>query len=296
MQIPLGKVSRGTLSFAFSCLIAFHPLWCQERINAPREDGQSTPMLVYRADTSKACAPLALISHGAGGSEDGYRYLAEAMSGKGFTAIVMGHRESGFEALRDDVRADGIRQGLHALVTDQNAEQARLMDVGAALKWANAQCHAPFRVLLGHSMGAATVMLEAGAKNVISVASPPGGLDRFDAYVALSPQGPGAVFPEHAWSGIHKPLLLLTGTLDQSLQGGPEARQIPWRDMPGTAGQCQWMGVVDGATHMNFAGSGMGADRVEPMVTSAIANFLADVHKHDCAKPVPIAGMTLRSK
>ena len=61
-------------------------------------------------------------------------------------------------------------------------------------------------------MGAVTVMLEAGAKNIIGVAPSAAGLDRFDAYVALSPEGPGIIFSERAWHGIHKPLLVLTGT------------------------------------------------------------------------------------
>jgi predicted dienelactone hydrolase len=277
-------------------LVALQPLWCQERTSAPRADGQQTPMTVYRPEVSGNCAPLAVISHGAGGSEMGYRYLAEALAREGFTAVVMGHRESGLEALRADILNSGIRQGVRALVTDRNAEQARLIDVGAVLKWADAQCRTPFRVLLGHSMGAETVMLEAGAKNIIGVSSPPAGLDRFDAYVALSPEGPGIVFPEHAWSAIRKPLLVLTGTRDQSLQGGPEARQLPWQDMPGTPGQCQWMGVIDGATHMNFAGSGMSVERVEPMVTATITDFLARARRHDCGRPPPIAGMTLQSK
>jgi len=272
------------------------PLGCQERQAAARADGQSTPMIVYRPEASDSCAPLAIISHGAGGSERGYRYLAKALARDGYTAIVLGHRESGFQALRSDMLAHGLVQGISALVSDQNAEQARLLDVEAALKWADAQCAAPFRVLLGHSMGAETVMLEAGAKNIIGVSSPPAALDRFDAYVALSPEGPGIVFPEHAWNGIRKPLLVLTGTRDQSLKGGPEARQIPWLDMPGSPGQCQWMGVIDQATHMNFAGSGMGVERVEPMVTATVANFLTGAHRHACGRPSPIAGMTLQSK
>lgn len=296
MLVLSGPQVRRKLWCVIICVAAFRPLWCQERVTAQRADGHQTPMIVYRTTDTGACAPLALISHGAGGSETGYRYIAESLAREGFTAIVMGHRESGFEALSSDILGDGIRQGVRTLVTDQNAEQARLMDVGAALKWSDAQCRAPVRVLLGHSMGAATVMLEAGAKNIIGVPSPPAGLDRFDAYIALSPQGPGIVFPEHAWSGIRKPLLVLTGTRDQNLQGGPEARQIPWRDMPGSAGQCQWLGVIDGATHMNFAGSGIGVERVEPMVTATIVEFLAGARRHNCGKPAPIAGMTLQSK
>ncbi len=269
----------------------------QETVNAPRADGHTTPLLVYPAVGAGAgCAPLAVISHGAGGSEKRYRYLAQAMADLGYTTVMMGHRESGMPALWAEMRKDGFLPGVRALVADPEAEQARLLDVEAALKWANSQCRAPFRVLLGHSMGGETVMLEAGAKNLIGATSPPAGQDRFDTYVAMSAEGPGVVFPDDAWSGIHKPMLILTGTRDQSLKGGPEARQVPWHDLPGSATRCQWMGVIDGATHMNFAGFGFGRARVEHQVTQTIAAFLAGVRKESCTLPPQTAGMRLQAK
>jgi len=296
---PASAIRSAVISLAAAALLVVAPpILAQQRVSAPRADGHSTPLLVYpAAGVSSGCAPLAIISHGAGGSENGYRYLATAMSKDGFTTIVMGHRESGSQALRADMRADGFVPGVSALVADPQAEEARLLDVGAALKWADARCRAPFRVLLGHSMGAETVMLEAGARNIIGVSSPPAGADRFDAYVALSPEGPGIVFPEHAWNAIHKSVLVLTGTRDQSLKGGPKARLIPWHDLPGDAPRdCQWMGVIDGATHMNFAGNGIGAERVEPMVTQTIATFLVGVRSGQCKLPAPRAGMNLQAK
>jgi predicted dienelactone hydrolase len=269
----------------------------QRAVNAPRADGHATPLLAYDAvGVGGGCAPLAVISHGAGGSENGYVYLAKAMAGMGYTTVMMGHRESGLAALKQDMRTHGLMKGVQALVEDRQAESARLEDVGAALKWADRQCRAPFRVLLGHSMGSETVMLEVGAKNMIGVTAPPAGQDRFDAYVALSPEGPGIVFPDQAWTGIHKPLLVLTGTRDQSLKGGPAARQVPWKEMPGAKGGCQWMGVIDGATHMNFGGNGAGADSVEPMVTATIASFLGGVRRGVCPMPAARAGMTLQAK
>ncbi len=269
----------------------------QQQVSVPRADGQSTPLMLYTAERSDSgCAPLAVISHGAGGSEKGYGYLAEAMAHLGFTAVVMGHAESGLDALEDDMRRYGVLQGLTDLVADRHAEEARLLDTGATLKWADSKCHAPFRVLLGHSMGAETVMLEAGAKNIIGAASPPAGQDRFDAYIALSPEGPGVVFQLDAWSGIRKPLLILTGTRDQSLKGGPEARLVPWTDLPGVATHCQWLGVIDGATHMNFAGGGLGRETVEPLVTETIAQFLSGVRKKACSQPAEVNGITVQIK
>lgn len=280
------------------CLLAV-ACSAQQRISAPRADGHTTPLLVYAAqDAVQGCAPLAVISHGAGGSENGYRYLAEAMARLGYTTVVMGHRESGMQALRADIRADGMLPGVRALVADPAAEQARLLDVGAALAWADKQCRAPYRVLLGHSMGSETVMLEAGARNMIGVPSPPAGQDRFDAYVALSPEGPGVVFPENAWHSIRKPILILTGTRDQSLKGGPQARQIPWHNLPGSPRHCQWKGVIDGATHMNFAGNGMGHEPVERLVTQTVTEFLSGAVQpdHSCIAPASAATMTMQAK
>jgi len=269
----------------------------QQRIYVPRPDGQSTPLMVYSATGSvSGCAPLALISHGAGSSEEGYRYLAEAMAQQGFTTAVMGHRESGGEAMRKEMRARGIMPGVTALVASPTAEEARLKDVSAALSWAGKQCHVPFKVLLGHSMGAETALLEAGAKNMIGLAAPSTGQDRFDAYVALSPEGPGVIFPDDAWSGIRKPVLIMTGTRDQSLKGGPEARQVPWTDLPGTPAHCQWMGVIDGAMHGNFAGDGFGAKKVEEDVTRTIAAWLDGVRKQACVMPPPSQGLSMHAK
>jgi predicted dienelactone hydrolase len=292
----LARYARLNFTAPLLCLAA-HVLAAQQHLTVPRADGKSTPLMVYRAGNgASGCAPLAVISHGAGGSENGYQYLAEGMAGLGYTAVVMGHAESGLAALRGDMVRDGIKPGVTDLVSDPTAESDRLLDVSAALKWADGQCHAPFRVLLGHSMGSTTVMLEAGAQNMIGVPAPPAGQDRFDAYVALSPEGSGIVFPANAWHGIRKPLLIMTGTRDQGLKGGPQARLEPWRNLPGTSSHCQWQGVIDGATHMNFAGVGIGAGKVEPMVTETVASFLAGARGKECRQPAAVDGMELKAK
>jgi len=222
------------------------------------------------------------------------------MAQLGYTALVMGHAESGLAALRDDMHAQGIHDGVQALVADTTAERDRLLDITAALHWADSQCHAPFRVLLGHSMGAETVLLEAGAKNSIGIDSPPAspttGQDRFDAYIALSPSGPGLVAPEHAWHNLRKPILILTGTRDYAMSGPAETRQIPYQDLPAIPTHCHWLGVIDGATHLNFAGIGPGAENVKPLVTQTIASFLKGVQANACTLPAPQPALKLQSK
>jgi predicted dienelactone hydrolase len=260
----------------------------QELVAAPRQDGAQTPLRVY-APNVPGCPPLALISPGAGGSEDGYKYLAEGLREDGWRAVVMGHQESGMGALRSDLReAGGIKSGLTELVNDPAAYNGRLMDIAAALKWAPGTCNAPFVALLGHSMGARTVMVEAGAKNTLGVK----GLDRFDAYVALSPDGPGPMFPKHAWSGVRKPVLMLTGTGDKSLDGDWKTRTIPYDDLP--AG-CKWLGVIDGATHMNFAGGGF-AGSTERLTLVETKAFLDGLRTGKCGAPVQAEAISVKSK
>jgi len=284
-------VSRlGTLAaVAFWCFTG-HFLFSQELVQAPRKDGVQTPLRVY-SPRVEGCTPLALISPGAGGSEDGYSYLAKALREDGWRAIVMGHRESGSAALRSDIHeAGGIKEGLRQLVDDPKAYEARLMDIEAALKWAGASCKAPFVALLGHSMGARTVMVEAGAKNKLGVK---GGQDRFSAYVAMSPDGPDAMFPERAWSGIRKPVLVLTGTRDKSMStGGYESRTIPYEDM---SDGCKWLGVIDGATHLNFAGIGM-AGSTEKLTLLEVKAFLDGLRGGKCGEPVKAEGISVKSK
>ncbi|NBY17014.1 MAG: hypothetical protein EBQ78_05110 [Betaproteobacteria bacterium] len=84
--------------------------------------------------------------------------------------IVTGHQESGARVLREHLLRDGIQRGLAKLITHPNAYRGRLMDVAAAQRWAFERCGSSKSILIGHSMGAATVMLEAGARNNVGQA------------------------------------------------------------------------------------------------------------------------------
>jgi predicted dienelactone hydrolase len=291
------RLTRSRIAFAILSL-ATASLVAQQHIVVPREDGQTTPILVYSpAEKPTSCAPLAIISHGAGGGENGLSYLAISMSKLGYTAITMRHQESDLDAVKASIATQGARHpGIRAIVSDPVAERDRLLDVTAALKWADTQCKAPFRVLMGHSMGAETVMLEAGARNMVGISDTIAGRSRFDAYIALSPEGPGVIFPEHAWINIRKPVLVLTGTLDGALNGGAITRQTPWKELPGLSTHCQWLGVIDGATHADMGGNGPGHEHAEPFITSTIASFLKSIHNNACTLPAPVEGFTLQAK
>jgi dienelactone hydrolase len=259
-----------------------------EKLEVPRSDGARTPLQVYEPVAAQGCPPLLLVSHGAGGSENGLRYVGEALSHDGWRVVVMGHRESGLPVLKQDMRDDGFKNGIADLVTDAPAYRARFLDIDAAQAWAEQRCHAPFKALLGHSMGAITVMFEAGARNKLGVKAGGG----FDAYVALSPEGPGRVFPADAWAPIRAPMLLITGTRDQGLDG-----DYRWRmqAFDGLGPGCRWLAVVDGANHMNFGGGAFAAG-VQHSTTTLVASYLDGLRAGQCGKPPVLSGVTVRGK
>jgi dienelactone hydrolase len=252
-----------------------------------RADGAQVPLRVF-AVPANSCQGIAVISPGAGGTEKGLSYIAKALSRDGWLSVVVGHRESGPSVLRGDMQGTDLKGALLKMTTDRSAYEARWMDIGAALDWAHPRCDKHFSALIGHSMGAATAMLEAGAGNKLNLT----GQDRFDAYVAMSPQGPGSVFPDGAWSKIRKPVLMLTGTRDNALEGAWTTRTVPYDDMP--AG-CKWLGVIDGATHMNFAGNGFSRN-TETLAIHATQVFLNSLAAGSCGSLADEGGIVFKHK
>lgn len=283
----MSHISRSLTVGALVLLVAGE-VAAQESVSLSRQDQEIVPATAY-LPKGAACRGVAVISPGAGGSEKGYQYLGEAMSTLGYLAVVVGHKQSGRGALLERVLGNGLRKGLSELITDPDAYRGRFMDIAAAKNWAATKCHASESVLIGHSMGAATTMMEAGARNTLGMK----GADSFDAYIALSPQGTGSIFPQNAWTDIKRPVLSLTGTRDDELGGAPwETRTEPYMNMP--AG-CKWLGVIDGATHINFAGSGL-SRRTEALTTQIIGAFLDGVHRGDCKAPKQQQGIDVQLK
>lgn len=261
-----------------------------------RDDKVSISVRSYPAisEAASACAPLAVLSHGAGGSEEGLAYIAEALAQKGWQVFVPRHQESDRAAVVKTLIGVRLKGGLDAtlrqITSTSSHYKKRLEDISAVLAYATQQadaahCVIPKKVLLGHSMGAATVMMEAGAKNQMDVT----GQDRFDAYVAISPQGVGAVFPEQAWQSVQKPLLSITGTQDHALEGDWQTRVTLFSSLPKG---CHWQAVIDSASHLNLAGNGF-SFRVKPQVLALIEPFLQALP--NCAGLVQSEGVLLKS-
>jgi predicted dienelactone hydrolase len=280
-----GRVVRGWLA-ALLCVPGI--ALAQQSVTVLRQDQQPVP-LTANAPRTQPCAGVAVLSPGAGGSEQGLAALGSAMAALGYQAVVVGHQESGREALRRQVQRLGLREGLAALTTAPDAYRGRLMDIDAARHWAQSHCPTGRAVLIGHSMGAATAMIAAGARNKVGARA----TQPFDAYIALSPQGPGAIFPDDAWADIRQPVLLLTGTRDTELGGAPwQHRTVPFERMP--AG-CKWLGVIDGATHMQLGGGDL-SRTTDLLTVQAVTGFLDSLARGDCQAPAMPAGITIRTR
>ena len=268
-----------------SLLLVFHALALGESVlsvSIPAPNDAQLNAHVYHP-SSKTCKGVVVVSHGAGGNERGYSYLGEFFASSSFLTVIPTHRLSDKSALTRLRKDHGLEDGLIQLTTNSKAYKERLVDIGIAKSWAEKKCDSGFSVLLGHSMGAATVMLEAGAKNLMDLS----GEDRFDAYIALSPQGEGAIFNAKSWSPIQKPLLSITGTRDDELSGNSwKHRTQPFKNM--SAG-CKWLAVIDDATHLNFAGLGF-SYRTEKYTIEVIDAFLAGINK-GCRAPTSLKSL-----
>lgn len=274
-----------TYRITAALLLAAAPCQAQQILTLAHDLGGSTRVMLYAPAGN--CKGKAILSHGAGGSENGLAYMARFLQQQGWLVLVPGHAESGRAALREHMPGLDIRTGLAGLITDARAYRARFTDIAAAKAWAENNCRHPFTALIGHSMGAATVMLLAGARNRL-------GLDRrigFNAYVALSPQGVGSIFPVDAWSDMRQPVYALTGTEDKELGAPWTSRLQAYRSMPPG---CKWQGIIDGADHRAFGRGGTAHEQA--LITGSVLAFLDAVKTGTCNMPYRNAGIRLETK
>ncbi|MGL5445872.1 MAG: alpha/beta hydrolase family protein [Rhabdaerophilum sp.] len=236
---------------------------------------------------ARGCAPLAIISHGLGGSLSGNAPLASALNRAGYRVVVPSHPESGPELLRQSFV--GGRAAIARAAADPKLLQFRLDDITTILDAEMRRCAVPFKVLAGHSMGSRIVNIEAGAGNGARIR----GRDRFDAYISISPLGEGGsgMFPRGAYSNIPKPMLMITGTQDSSVDGSYETRLSAFEGLsPGR----KRLAVIDGARHSSLGGRGEAS--VGNMVGVIAVEFLRQIRPGPWAEPGRRAGVLFAEK
>ena len=117
-----------------------------------RADGAQVPVRIFSVPAA-SCQGIAVISPGAGGTENGLGYIAKALSKGGWLSVVVGHKESGPSVLRADMDGRDVKGALLKMTTDRPSYVARGMDIGAALDWARPRCAKHFSALIGIRWG-----------------------------------------------------------------------------------------------------------------------------------------------
>lgn len=255
--------------------------------------------------------PIIIFSHGYGGSDHGYEALVSYWTSYGYVCIRPSHADAG--ALKDTMsdllamRADQRQSANNRNRQRQadNAAQAKPRPNAAELIWAKERepqwrdrvrdvvlildslndlekeypelqgkmDHARIGVG-GHSYGAFTSMLVAGAK---TFSNPPLALSdaRVKAMIAMSPQGISANrgLTADSWNDVHIPSMYMTGSRDFGANEteGPDWHRLPFDHSP--AGD-KYFVLIKGATHMTFTGmaSGLGEQQYQPPVEAPIVD------------------------
>ena len=181
--------------------------------------GRAVPAKIYLpvGPLKSGAVPLVVFSHGIGGSKEGYRYLGQYFAAHGYASLHVQHVGSDRQIWRGNPLAVVSRLSDAA----QNTEALnRVKDVKFALDQLLAEpvgdvINAQRLVAAGHSYGANTTLLLAGAKVDVDGAPVVARDPRFGAAILISaPPFYGLGDPQKILSGIEVPTLHITATAD----------------------------------------------------------------------------------
>ena len=212
--------------------------------------------------------PVIVFSHGAGGSRDGYEYLAKYWAEHGYVCLQPSHVDSIALNRELGVRFSFVKT-IRSLPSDRHSWLERVRDVSFLIDSLPKLSEEPAlkgKMITaevgvgGHSFGAFTSQLIGGA-SVPSVAAdstdPKVADQRVRCILAISPQGVrpnegslGFESPD-SFRGLKLPAMFLTGDRDQSVWNGSNQRADAFRNSP--AGD-KYFVSINGANHMTFAG------------------------------------------
>lgn len=257
----------------------------QSSLTLSRADGAQIPALNYTGNGGATCPPTMVLSHGFGGDERSQGGLARTMAARGWRVLAISHRESGRAVLRETIRQGGLT-AVDAVARQRPLHLFRFADLDAAFTEVTRTCRPKPLILAGHSMGAQTTMMEAGATALIGRL----GSNRFDAYVALSPQGIGTAFAAGAWSSVSRPVLMITGTRDRTADSDYRTRLTAFEGLP--AGRKR-LAVIPGAGHLQIGG--IGSASVDAMVNTLVEEFAEQIAR-GAWSPSRASGMTITEK
>lgn len=252
-----------------------------------RADGKVMDALLYQLGPSRNCPPLAIISHGYNGDMNHNRPMARALSLAGFRVVAPNHDESGpkLPQFLTSISAPALQP---RPPVNPRLLNLRIDDISAILSAEMKRCRPPFLLMAGHSMGAHTALIEAGARNSAGIV----GRNRFDAYIAASSLGEGSdMFPKGAMAGLKKPVLIVTGTRDRAVNGPYQTRLTTFEGLP--AGRKR-LALIDAADHIELGGRGN--SNVGEIVGQLAAEFAYQAGASSWRPAQPRMGVAIREK
>jgi predicted dienelactone hydrolase len=255
------------------------------------------PIRIYYPEKLSGSLPAIVFSPGYGGTRESYAYLGRAWADAGYIVIVPTHLGSDSTAL--------LLHGRHSLLdpaTALAAQADRTTDVRFILSSIKNIEHEERELrghiekkklaVAGHSMGAGTALLLAGATAQLAEGKPQAFRDdRIRAALAISPQGSGAEgFNDHSWDQIHVPVMTMSGTRDRGIAGQlPQWRTQAYQHMPNGD---KYQVIVNGADHMVF-GTGQ---RFQPCIVKETTAFWNTYLKGQPKSMQSLAGCEVTAK
>ncbi|HEY2030758.1 MAG TPA: alpha/beta fold hydrolase [Myxococcales bacterium] len=258
------------------------------------------PVRVHYPANLDGPAPVIVFSHGLGGSRLGYGFLAQAWAERGYVVVLPSHRENVPKGVAE-VEKPSVAElrAMKQAIEDPRNWPKRPLDIRRTVD-ALETLPEHVRALAGkldlgrvgiggHSYGAYTALLCAGARIRVgdgweSYAEP-----RAKAFLALSPPGNGSRgLLGQSWASIHAPLLCMTGTQDRGVLGEPALwREDAFRSLSGPS---QGLVVVEGADHATFSGGRprSPADPSHLRQIEAATSWFWDKHLRGVDAPFPV--------
>lgn len=250
-----------------ACASAAMPV-TQQAVDFTHADGRVSRVTLWYPSRPGAY-PRVLFSHGARSAPLRYEALLRRIAASGRVVVAPLHLDSELlahataptrEAVWQTRKQDALALVRAAAIAPALPAQVRLQDTPA--------------LLVGHSFGAFTVQVLAGAVAVGE--APLAGVPPVAGLVALSPPGPLPGFIDAgAWSALASPQLVLTGTADV-FPGFADQWQVHAAAHHGAVAGEQWLWVGQGVDH--YFGRLIGRlDRDEVPQAAAFAEALDTV-------------------
>lgn len=278
----------------------------QDWTDAARNN-RAVPVRVYKptipAEDATAApsgrVPIVIFSHGAGGSREGYAFIGDFLSSRGYLVVHLQHKGSDRDAVgpyraqaeadQDRGRKDGFRVRerqpgmigwLAPMISDPSNLENRPKDISFVIdelgrrdEWKSLGDFGRIAVA-GHSFGSYTSAAIMGMTMDLpdhphtSLADP-----RVKCAIMMSPQGAGTMgITDGSYTTMRGPTMIMTGTKDM----GEGQRAAAWRTevLRQTRGETFFINL-DGGTHMTFAVE----QNAGPIARMMAAPGLADHHR-----------------